>query len=118
MYIETDYNFFCKKLSQAKFHEFLSKEDYENICYNVNYKIEFMDIDKNIDKIILSGIQEFLIENKYELYKIFNDRKVIIELIRYLKTNKKVTYVAIRNFLSITRGSMQKLIAKSKKCLT
>ena len=110
----SSYNFFCKSLNQKKFHEFLTKEDYEDICYNINYSIEFLDINKDIKEIMIEGIQRFLEERKYKLFQIFEDREILRELIFYLKEKRKVTYVEIRNFFGITRGVMQRLIIKKK----
>ncbi len=111
----SSYNFFCKKLSEKSFMEFLSEEDYENICKNSSYEIEFLDIDGNIQDKLISGIQEFLKKDNDRLYKIFEDREILMKLIRFLKDNKNISYLATRELLGITRGSMQKLILKSKK---
>lgn len=106
----SSYNYFCKKLKEEKFHPNLEKEDYENICKNVNYEIEFLDVNKNKEDIITNGIREFLKENQKNAYEILSDRKVLKGLIFYLKTNKKLTYTDIRKYFEITRGSMQKIL--------
>lgn len=111
----SSYNFFCKKLSEKSFLDFLSEEDYEDICKGASYEIEFLDIDENTQDKVISGIQEFLKKDNDRLYKIFSDREILINLIRFLKDDKSISYVAIREFLGITRGSMQKLILRSKK---
>lgn len=110
----SSYNLFCKKLHEKNLENFLSEEDYENICKNANYEIEFLDIDENIQDKIISGIKEFLKKDNDRLYRIFEDREILINLIRFLKDDKNISYVAISKFLGITRGSMQKLILKSK----
>ncbi len=113
----SSYNFFCKSFNQKRYYDFLSREDYEDICNNINYAEEFLDVDteKDLEETTKVGIKEFLKENKYELYRIFNDRQVLIELIKYLKENKKITYVAIGKFLGISRGSMNKITMKIRK---
>lgn len=113
----SSYNFFCKSFNQKRYYDFLSREDYEDICNNINYAEEFLDVDteKDLEETTKVGIKEFLKENKYELYRIFNDRQVLIELIKYLKENKKITYVSIGKFLGISRGSMNKITMKIRK---
>ena len=108
----SSYNFFCKRLSQRKFPVFLSKEDYEDICNNTNYKFEFLDIEKNVEEIISLGIEQFLGKNKYSLYQIFMDRDVLRKLIFYLKKDKKLTFVSIREHFDMTRGTIQSLLRK------
>ena len=106
----SSYNYFCKKLKEEKFHKFLTKEDYENICQNVNYDIEFLDVEKDIKEVITNGIAMFLKENEYSLFEVFTKREVFRDLIFTLKQEKMVKYIEMMNFFEITRGSIQKLI--------
>ncbi len=106
----SSYKYFCQKLKEGSFHPNLSKEDYENICQNVSYEIEFLDIEKDKEEIIRNGIQEFLRKNEKNIYEIVSNRQALRKLIFYLKENKKLTYTDIGKYFEITRGSMQKLI--------
>lgn len=109
----SSYNYFCKRLSQNKFIEELTKDDYENICKSVNYNISFLDVDRDTKETISLAIREFLGDNNYELYEIYEKRQVLKEMILYLKNDKKVKYTEIENYFEITRGIMQRVLGKN-----
>lgn len=97
-------------------NKILKYEDYKYICEESEIELNFFDIDieKN-DKVIYNSINEFIKENKIEIYDIFFDREVLKKLILYLKKEKNIKYIEIRNFLEINRGTMEGLKAKKKK---
>ena len=111
----TSYHFFNKKLQKEQYNEILSKEDYENICYYINYDVSFLDIEVDKKEKIILGIQEFLEVNSKKTYEIFLNRKILEELVWYLKSEKNIKYTEIREFFEITRGTMQRIILKMKK---
>ena len=59
------------------------------------------------------AIREFLGDNNYELYEIYEKRQVLKEMILYLKNDKKVKYTEIENYFEITRGIMQRVLGKN-----
>ncbi len=111
-YKYSSYNYFCRSLIQNKFIEELSKEDYENICKNIDYNITFLDVDNDIKEKILLSTQEFVRIKEYKLYEIFSNKQILKELIEYLKNNKSIKYVAIREYFEMTKNSMQKIMKK------
>ncbi|MBQ3414896.1 MAG: transposase [Clostridia bacterium] len=91
----------------------------KNCNYELLFKrvhdIRFMD-DKesynNSDEYIIGGIEEFIIENKICVIDIFQNRKLLIKLIFFLKQNCNIKYNEIRNYLDIPRGTMENLKKK------
>ncbi len=75
-----------------------------------------MTIEKN-EEIIYNAIKRFLNIRKIRVYQIFSDRKILKELIFYLKEKEKIRYIDIRNVLEIKRGTMEglKIYQKRKK---
>lgn len=110
----SSYNYFCKKLKENNNNSCFSVKEYKDICENVNYEIEFMDIEKEEKEIIVSGIQEFINKHKYNIFQIFNNREVLTELVKYLKDYKKITYLAIGDFFGMSRGCLQNIVKKAK----
>lgn len=111
----SSYRFFKKKLETGKYNSILSKEDYENICNNSNYNISFLDIEINKEEKIKVGIEEFLEMKNRKLYEIFSNRKILEEMVLYLKNEKDIKYIQIRQFLEMTRGTMQRIMLKNKE---
>lgn len=78
--------------------------------FNDIYEKRFIDIDdencKTVDEYIANGISEFKCEKRVDLVTILSDRKILKELIKYLKEYCNIKYVEIRNFLRIPRGTM------------
>ena len=66
----SSYNYFCQSLIQNKFIEELSKDDYENICKNIDYNITFLDVDTDIKEKILLSTQEFIEIKGCKLYEV------------------------------------------------
>ena len=111
----SSYNYFVNRLKKESFINFLNKEDYEEICNNVNYNINFLDIEKNIEENILVAIYEFININKIQLSDIFCNRDILEKVIFYLKNYKNINYVDIQSFFEMSRGTMQTFMIKNKK---
>ena len=85
-------------------------EEIENICdLNIYYEEDFLDVDKNIDKIIDNAIAEFINKEKIKIFEIFEKNDILKKLIRYLKINKNIKYTDIMKRLDITKGTMERL---------
>ncbi len=111
----SSYRIFKNRLMEHRYNNILNENDYKDICNNINYSMAFLDIDVDKKEAILLSIQQFLEENNYRLYEIFSDRKILEEMVFYLKNEKKIKYRQISDFLNITRGTMQKIALKNKK---
>ncbi len=109
------YKHFKKKLKEDKYDGILNKYDYEDICNNIDYDAIFLDIDTTEREKTIAGIQEFLKEKKYRAYEMFSNRKVLEEMVFYLKNVKKIKYKNIRDLLDMTRGTMQRIVIKNNK---
>lgn len=74
----------------------------------------FIDINKpnpaEIAEVISCEISTFLQANHINLIDIFSNRKILKELIIFLKTNCGVTYKNIQDYLEISKNSLSKLI--------
>jgi len=111
----TSYRFFEKKLENGQYGDVLSKEDYEDICHNISYDTSFLDIEVDKKEEIIMGIQEFLETDNRKLQELFSNRKILEEVVLYLKNEKKIKYTEIREFFEMTRGTMQRIMLKNKK---
>ena len=97
-------------------NKILDYEDYQYICEENEIEINFLDINiEKKDKVIYNSINEFIKENKIEIYDIFSNREVLKKLILYLKKGKNIKYIEIEDFLEINRGIMEGLKTKKKK---
>lgn len=61
------------------------------------------------------GIEEFLEMKNRKLYEIFSNRKILEEMVLYLKNEKDIKYIQIRQFLEMKRGTMQRIMLKNKE---
>lgn len=84
-----------------------------NLLFKESFDKKFMDIhneDKNVvDQYILEGINEFKKINNKKTYELLSNRKVLKDLIKFLYDQCGLKYIDIRNFLKITRGTMDSL---------
>ena len=72
-------------------------------------KIEFKDIDFDIDKAMELNIMEFTKTSNFLMEEILKDRIILKLLVKYLKGTGKFKYVDIMRNLSITKGQMESL---------
>lgn len=95
---------------------FGSNCDY-NKLFDETFDRRYMDIDdekpNNVEKYIMDGIVEFCKIEEVKIYTIFENRKILIELINFLKENCKIKYAEIQNFFEMSRGIIDKLKQKS-----
>lgn len=113
----SSYNFYKQKYlkNQLKENEIFSKSDYEDIIYNFYTDYNFYDIEENIDYKLKQGISEFIKKEQIDLFKVFSNRNILIKLIKFLKNVKKIKYIQIREFLDITRGTMEGITRKIRE---
>ena len=111
----SSYNYFVNRLQKGSYASILTKEDYNEICNNVNYNLIFLDIDKDIKENILAAMYEFININKIQLSDIFCDRNILERMVYYLKYNKGLNYTDIQNFFEMTRGTIQTFIRKNRR---
>lgn len=107
----SSYKFYMSRLKKYNDKDnFLSYQDYQEICKKKESEIDFFDIDveKN-DKVIYNAISRFLKQNKLKIYEIFLNREKLKELILYLKEKENIKYTEIREFFEIKRGTMEGL---------
>lgn len=83
----------------------------ENCDYSVlfrnAYNRKYIDIDdEKMDEYINEGIREFLENKDIKITDILSNRQILIELIAFLKNEYKISYIGIREFLKIPRGTM------------
>ena len=111
-YKYSSYASYLKLLNSGKSNilGILSREEIQDICYNTNTKKICLDIDNTMQEIISSGIEEFVEKEQIELFNIFENRGVLINIIKYLKNIKKIKYVDIRNELNINKGAMEGIL--------
>lgn len=113
-YKYSSYNYYLKKENIEKnklLKELLTNEDYKEICDCRECNKKFLDIEqeRNIEENIKYGIQEYIKIKKYKIYEIFISRKILKELIRYLKIEHKIKYTETQKFFEIKRGTMEGL---------
>lgn len=91
--------------------EILTKEEYIDICNCTECEQNFLDIEeeRNIEKNIKYGIQDYIKLKKCKAYEIYMSRNVLKELIQFLKENHKIKYTEIQKFFEIKRGTMEGL---------
>lgn len=111
----SSYRFFKKRLEIGKYNSILSKEDYENICNNNNYNMNFLDVEIDKEEKIKAAIEEFLEVKNRKIYEIFSNRKILEKMVLYLKNERGIKYIEIRDFLEMTRGTMQRIMLKNKE---
>lgn len=95
--------------------KFFQKVIIQDIINNVYTDYNFYDINENIDYRVKQGISEFIKKEQVNLFEIFSNRKILIKLIKFLKNVKKIKYVQIREFLDITRGTMESITRKIRE---
>lgn len=84
--------------------------DFMQIDKNKTYiESEFIDVDIDIKEKILNCIEYFCERKQLEIIKIFEDRKILRDLIMELKNKRKVKYVDIMETLDISRGAMERI---------
>lgn len=115
-----DYNFssyklFKERLEKEEYLDFLTRDDYKDICCNINYDLYFLDIEVDKNEIILTEIQKFVKIKNIKIDDIFLNRKILEELVFYLKSERNFKYTEISSFFGMTRGVMQGIINKNKK---
>ena len=86
--------------------------DYEKL-FKHTHERKFIDIEdeqgRDMNQYIIDGIKEFSIENQINTMEILSDRKILKELIEFLKEEWNIKYIEIQNFLEISRGTMEYL---------
>ena len=91
---------------------FGSNCDYLKMFKKANSRM-FMDDEKPnftlASEYIVNGIQEFIEKNGKQIIDVFNDRKVLKELIKYLKEDCGIMYVYIRKYFEISCATMNRL---------
>lgn len=84
------------------------------VLFRNSYNRKYIDIDnENMDEYINDGIREFIENKNIKIIDILSNRKILIELIAFLKNECKINYIRISEFLKIPRGTMN--ILKSSK---
>lgn len=97
------------KKYEEQLKEILTKEEFNDICYNINYQEKFLDVNNsdNTEENIKLGIQEYIKIKKCKISDIFIERLILKELIKYLKEEHKIKYTETRKFFEIKKGTME-----------
>lgn len=113
----SSYNDFLKVLNTGKGEilKILDRAEILDICYNTSINIVCLDIDNSRQEIVLSGITNFLEKEQIDLYKIFETRNTLINLIKHLKNIEKVKYVEIMKELEINKSTMESILQQIRK---
>lgn len=113
-----------KKAEQYKFSnckQFYSKKNLEQLKEIVNIDFgqiqlvepyiegEFIEQEIDIKEQIYGNIRRFCQQEKIRVIKIFESRKILKKLIRYLKENCKIKYTDIMDIMEISPGVMGNL---------
>ena len=116
-YKYSSYNYYKKENfnNKLKENEIFSKEDYLDIINNFYTDYIFRDTEESAKYKIKQGISEFAKKEQINLFEIFSERNNIINLIKFLKNVKKIEYIRIREYLDITRGTMENITRKIRK---
>lgn len=96
--------------------ELLGKNCDFKLLFENLYSKRFMDNDEDlsvVNEYITDGIREFVNNNKINYYNIFDNRKILKELIYFLKEHCNIKYVEIRNYFDIPRTKIDMLKIKS-----
>lgn len=111
----------CDEYKYSSYKEFLTDRKIKKIEEIVNINLDktcfvspkenfdFMDTDIDIDKKIQSNIEKFLKNQHLKVLSIFENRKVLKNLIKFLKDECKINYIDIMKKLEIPKGVMNKL---------
>lgn len=99
--------FLNKDISKISKNIQLTIEDYKEICNDKDSKYNFIDIENT--KCIKQEISKFLKEKNIDIIEILSERRVLKQLIKYLKENSKIKYTDIMKELDITKGTMERL---------
>ena len=110
----SSYKDFLKTLNNDN-RDVFSQDEILDICYNTNINKVCLDIDNARHEVIISGIINFIEKEQIELYKIFEKRNSLFDLIKYLKNIEKIKYVEIMKELGISKGSMESLLQQIRK---
>ena len=110
----SSYKDFLKTLNNDN-RDVFSQDEILDICYNTNINKVCLDIDNARHEVIISGIINFIEKEQIELYKIFEKRNSLLDLIKYLKNIEKIKYVEIMKELGISKGSMESLLQQIRK---
>lgn len=117
----SSYKYYQKKKNNDTIEQkdnILTKQDYIDICNSEDNTIIFKDVNINIKQELLQGISEFLKKEQINVAKVFIDREILTNLIKFLKNVKQIKYTTIRKELGISRGTMESItenIRKGKK---
>ena len=84
----SSYKDFLKTLNNDN-RDVFSQDEILDICYNTNINKVCLDIDNARHEVIISGIINFIEKEQIELYKIFEKRNSLLDLIKYLKKHRK-----------------------------
>ena len=110
----SSYKDFLKTLNTDN-RDVFSQDEILDICYNTKINKVCLDIDNARHEVIISGIINFIEKEQIELYKIFEKRNSLLDLIKYLKNIEKIKYVEIMKELGISKGSMESLLQQIRK---
>ena len=92
---------------------FGSKCDYLEM-FSRSFERRFMDIDEdNKNYYILEGIREFETQKSVQIVEIMSNRKILKQLISFLKNEYGIKYTEISEFFGISKGTMESLKTKS-----
>lgn len=113
----SSYNYYKDKVlkEKVKRNKIFSNEDIKNIVNNYYTDFVFYDINENKEFEINEGISEFIKKEQINLYEIFLDRIILIDLIKFLKNVRNIKYISIRNFLNMERGTMEGITKKIRE---
>ena len=83
----------------------------------ITHERQFMDIDTNINcedlyRDILSGIQEYCLQNNVKIDNIFSTKVVFKDLIKFLNSTYKIKYKEMKCFFEISQNSLKYILRK------
>lgn len=77
-------------------------------------EMRYIDIEKEneeeITRYIARAIEQYIKENKIPTYKIISERKVLANLLNYLKEKYKIQYIETANYLEISKSKIYHII--------
>lgn len=113
----SSYNLYNKKLLNKELSEdeIFSKMDYKDIIENIYTEYVFEDIEENIEYKVNEGISEFVKKEQINLFEVFSNREILINLIKFLKNVKRIKYIQVRENFEMKKGTMEVIARKIRE---
>lgn len=107
MYKYSTYNQFLTGNKIKKLNELLEVKFDVKIFTKPQLKMINFDVDISEIELLDFSIYDFICRKNITLDKIFEDRKILIDLIQFMKKEYKITYISMMKKLDISRHFMK-----------